>query len=80
MFFIEYFSIIQDIRQVTKKPLKTARRQWTEEEIEQLTKLYNEFKEAVDPVNRILDNLTVKRPKKRVVDKIMGTLILVQFI
>ena len=79
-FFIEYFSIIQDIRQVTKKPLKTARRQWTEEEIEQLTKLYNEFKEAVDPVNRILDNLTVKRPKKRVVDKIMGTLILVQFI
>ena len=48
MFFIEYFSIIQDIRQVTKKPLKTARRQWTEEEIEQLTKLYNEFKEAVE--------------------------------
>ena len=53
--------------------MKTARRQWTEEEIEQLTKLYHEFKDAVDTVNRILENLTMKRPKKRVVDKIMGT-------
>ena len=49
-----------------------APREWGEEEIVQLTKLYEEFKDAIDPANRILENLTVKRPKKRVVDKIMG--------
>ena len=58
---------------MTKKPLKMrAPREWGEEEIEQLTNLYKEFKEAMDPVNRILESLTIKRPKKRVVEKIMG--------
>ncbi len=49
-----------------------APREWAEEEIEQLTKLFAEFKDAIDPVNRIIESLTVKRPKKRVVEKIMG--------
>ena len=49
-----------------------APRVWAQEGIEQLTKLYNDFKDAMDPVNRIIEHLTVKRPKKRVVEKIIG--------
>ena len=65
--------LITDIREVTKKPLKIrAPREWAEEEVQQLKKLYEQFKDAMDPVNRILDHLSVKRPKKRVVEKILG--------
>jgi hypothetical protein len=63
----------KDIKEVTKKPLKMrASRDWSDEEVEQLKSLYNEFKDAVDPVNRIIDRMEVKRQKKRVVEKIMG--------
>ena len=62
---------------MTKKPLKIrAYRDWSEEEVEQLKSLYAEFKEAVDPVKRILDRMEVKRQKKRVVEKIMGKLMM----
>ena len=49
-----------------------APRVWAEEEIDQLRNLFEEYKDAMDPINRILDHLTVKRPKARVIDKIMG--------
>lgn len=48
-----------------------APRVWAEEEIDQLRNLFEEYKDAMDPINRILDHLTVKRPKARVIDKIM---------
>lgn len=41
-----------------------------------MTKLYAEFKWAQDPINRIIDNMTIKRPKRRVVEKIMGRFLL----
>lgn len=47
---------------------KTA---WSAEEIEQVVALYNEYKEATDVMGRILDNLTVKRPKKHVIEKLL---------
>ena len=65
-------ALITNIREVTNKPLKIkAPIEWGEEEIEQLKKLYDEFKDAIAPVNRIIDHLTVKRPKKRVIEKIL---------
>ena len=66
------FSIPQDKKEVTKKPISVRSRPWEEDEVEQLVKLYEEFKDAVDPVNRIIDHLRVKRPKRRIVEKIMG--------
>ena len=58
---------------MTRKPLKIrAPRIWADEEIDQLKYLYEEYKEAVDPINRILDHLNVKRPKSRIIEKIMG--------
>lgn len=49
-----------------------APRIWAEEEVDQLRNLFEEYKDAIDPINRILDHLAVKRPKARVIDKIMG--------
>ena len=64
---------VQDIKEVTKKPLKLrVSREWSEDEVNQLKTLYQEFKDAVDPVNRIIERMEVKRQKKRVVEKIMG--------
>ena len=68
---LKQMALITDIRQVTKKPLKTKAAPWTDEEIETLTRLYKEFEDAVDPVKRIIDQLPVKRQKKRIVEKIM---------
>ena len=48
-----------------------APRIWADEEIAELRKLYEEYKDAMDPINRILDHLTVKRPKARVIEKIL---------
>jgi hypothetical protein len=53
-----------------------ASREWSEDEVQQLRTLYQEFKDSVDPVNRILERMEVKRQKKRVVEKIMGQLLL----
>ena len=67
-----FFFPPQDIKEVTKKPLKMrAPRIWADEEIAELRKLYEEYKDAMDPINRILDHLTVKRPKARVIEKIL---------
>ena len=61
---------------MTKKPLKMkASRIWTDEDLEELKSLYNEFKDSIDPVKRIMERLKVQRQKKRVVEKIMGTLV-----
>merc|ERR1740129_148577 len=68
---LKQMKLITDIRQVTKKPLKTKGAPWTDEEIETLTRLYKEFKDAVDPVKMIIHQLPVKRQKKRIVEKIM---------
>jgi hypothetical protein len=64
---------LQNVREVTKKPLKMKTpREWGEDEVDQLKKLYEEFKDAINPVKMIIEHLTIKRPKKRVVEKIMG--------
>lgn len=65
---------------MTRKPLslKTPRL-WGEEEMDQLKALYEEFKDAMDPIGRIRERMKVQRPKKRVIEKIFGELwVLVQ--
>lgn len=66
-------SMFQSAKEVSKKPVRVRPpREWGEDEIEELRRLYEENKEAMDPVGRIIDHMTVKRPKKRIVDKIIG--------
>ena len=69
----KYNAYFQNSKELSNKPIRVrAPIIWGDEEIEQLKKLYEEYKDAVDPVNRIIDHLIVKRPKKRVIEKIMG--------
>ncbi|XP_049842526.1 protein timeless homolog [Schistocerca gregaria] len=46
-------------------------KEWSEAEEAQLRQLFEEFKDAMDPLDCILARLDVKRPKNRVKDKIV---------
>ncbi|XP_067015492.2 protein timeless homolog [Anabrus simplex] len=47
-------------------------KEWAPEEIEQLTALYQQFKDAYDPLGCIMERLTVRRPKSRVIEKLLS--------
>ncbi|XP_069688768.1 protein timeless homolog [Periplaneta americana] len=49
------------------RPSKT----WAEEEEQQLMELYEEFKDAIDPLGCIIDRLRVRRPKPRIAEKLL---------
>ncbi|CAH0554108.1 unnamed protein product [Brassicogethes aeneus] len=44
---------------------------WGAEEETQLRDLFEHFQEAIDPLTCIMDRLTVKRPKNRIVEKLL---------
>ncbi|GJQ77730.1 putative tmeless protein [Trypoxylus dichotomus] len=44
---------------------------WSEQEELQLRELYEQFKGAMDPLGCIMDRLDVKRPKNRIVEKLL---------
>lgn len=46
-------------------------KEWSEEELDQLKSLFAEYRDADDIISRVMDNLTVKRPKKRVIQKLL---------
>ena len=63
--------LIEDIKEVTRKPLKTKGRIWTDDEIDKLKILYEQFKDAIDPIKRIMENLSNQRTKRKIVEKIL---------
>jgi len=67
---LKAMGLIQNTKEITRKPIR-SRVQWSEDEIEALTRLYNEFKEAFDPVARIREHLGTKKSSRQVIDKIM---------
>ncbi|KAG1662164.1 Protein timeless [Nymphon striatum] len=46
-------------------------KEWSEEEIDHLKTLFEEFKNTPDVVGSIMDNLTIKRSKNKVKDKLL---------
>ncbi|XP_017783660.1 PREDICTED: protein timeless homolog, partial [Nicrophorus vespilloides] len=48
-----------------------APKQWGEDEEAQLQELYEEFKDAMDPLNCIMPRLDVHRPKNRIIEKLL---------
>ncbi|KAL3279151.1 hypothetical protein HHI36_016665 [Cryptolaemus montrouzieri] len=56
-----------------KKVRNTSRlpQQWSIDEEEQLKELYEQFKDAMDPMGCIIDRLTVPRPKNRIIEKML---------
>ncbi|MCL4138271.1 UNVERIFIED_CONTAM: hypothetical protein GTU68_039250 [Idotea baltica] len=63
--------IINDVKELRKTVRVRAPQQWSEVEITELRHLVTEYIDSVEPLERILDHMSVKRPKKRVVDKIL---------
>ena len=63
--------LIEDIKEVTRKPLKTKGRIWTDDEVDKLKILYEQFKDAIDPIKRIRENLSNQRTKRKIIEKIL---------
>ncbi|ROT65639.1 Timeless-like protein [Penaeus vannamei] len=64
--------LIRDVKELTRKTVKVKpAKVWSEVEEEELKMLFEEYKDAMDIVGRIMDNMITKRPKHRVVDKIL---------
>ena len=68
---LKAMNLIEDIKEVTRKPLKIKGRAWADEEVEILKTLYEKFKDAIDPVTRIKENLSNQRTKRKIIEKIL---------
>ncbi|XP_066948216.1 protein timeless homolog [Macrobrachium rosenbergii] len=70
---LKELGLIRETRQL--KPRNTvhvrAPRIWTEEEEGELRMLFEENKDAMDIVGRIMDHMVLRRPKPRVIEKIL---------
>ena len=55
---------------MTRKPIH-SRVQWSEDEVESLVRLYNEFKDAHEPVTRIREHFGTKKSTRNIIAKIM---------
>ena len=68
---LKELNLIEDIKEVTRKPLKTNGRTWTDEEVERLKILYDQFKDAIDPAKLIKEHLSNQRTKRKIIEKIL---------
>ncbi|XP_067687307.1 protein timeless homolog [Haliotis asinina] len=65
--------LIGSAKELKKKPSGMSRSgPWREEEELQLTDLYHQFKDSSDPLGNILSNLTNKRSKAKVIEKLIN--------
>ncbi|CAC5364082.1 TIMELESS [Mytilus coruscus] len=55
-----------------KQPGRRHAGPWTEEDEEELTNMFQEFKSSADPVGNIMSAMTVYRSKQRVIEKLLG--------
>ncbi|KAK7070397.1 hypothetical protein SK128_017324 [Halocaridina rubra] len=65
--------LINDSKELSgRKAVKVrAPKTWTEEEEGELRMLYEDNKDAMDIVGRIMDHMVIRRPKARVIEKIL---------
>lgn len=69
---LKEMGLIRDIKELKRKPLKVhVPKVWSEDEEQELRMLFEENKDAMDIVGRIIDNMVVRRPKHRVIEKIL---------
>ncbi|XP_022243538.1 protein timeless homolog [Limulus polyphemus] len=69
---LKYLGLIKDLKELRHKPTRTrVLIDWREEEEAELRQWYNQFRDATDVLSRIVENLTIKRPRHRVVEKML---------
>ncbi|KAK8723590.1 hypothetical protein OTU49_011453 [Cherax quadricarinatus] len=69
---LKEMGLITDMKQFRKKSSKPRPpRVWSEEEEDELRTLFDKYKDAMDIVGRIIDDMVVKRPRQRIIEKIL---------
>ncbi|KAG5330826.1 TIM protein, partial [Acromyrmex heyeri] len=63
--------LIVNSKGVRAEVQKRLPKEWSEEEIAQLTELWTQFKDDDDPVDLIFTDLRIKRPKPKIKEKIL---------
>ncbi|KAA0201056.1 hypothetical protein HAZT_HAZT005746 [Hyalella azteca] len=63
--------LIASLKELRKKPTRVMANQWTDVELDELKVLYEEHKDAMDPMSRILDFMVNRKPKHRVIEKLL---------
>ncbi|XP_029034529.1 protein timeless homolog isoform X2 [Osmia bicornis bicornis] len=63
--------LIVNSKSVRSEILKRLPTEWSEDEITQLTELWEQLKDDEDPVELIFNGLTIKRPKPKIKEKLL---------
>ncbi|XP_037090859.1 uncharacterized protein LOC119111135 [Pollicipes pollicipes] len=70
---LKTLGLISDTRQLKGRSAPAGPpREWTEQEVAELTELWSRYRDAADPLSMIFDHLTVRRPKNRIRDKLLA--------
>ncbi|EFN71111.1 Protein timeless-like protein, partial [Camponotus floridanus] len=68
---LKEMSLIVNSKNVRAEVQKRLPKEWSEEEITQLTELWTQFKDDDDPVDLIFTGLRIKRPKSKIKEKLL---------
>lgn len=68
---LKQLGILQNAKELHKSKSVQLKRDWTEEEISNLLQLYEKYKDSIDIVGLISQNLSNKIPKSRIVEKLL---------
>ncbi|XP_017756744.1 PREDICTED: protein timeless homolog, partial [Eufriesea mexicana] len=63
--------LIVNSKAVRSEVQKRLPKEWSEDEVSQLTELWQELKDDDDPVDLIFNGLTIKRPKPKIKEKLL---------
>ncbi|XP_014669894.1 PREDICTED: protein timeless homolog [Priapulus caudatus] len=72
VFQLKQQGLISSSKDLKKHKVRKSVNVWQEEEEYELKRLYEEFKDADDPVARILDNMIQKRSRNKVIEKCLS--------
>ncbi|XP_063423277.1 protein timeless homolog isoform X3 [Mytilus trossulus] len=65
-------NLISSAKELKRKQPGKHAGPWTEEDEEELTNMFQEFKSSADPLGNIMSAMTVHRSKQRVIEKLLG--------
>ncbi|XP_045461506.1 protein timeless homolog isoform X2 [Harmonia axyridis] len=63
--------LLTDYKKGNARKSAKVPKHWSPEEEDQLTELYEQFKDAMDPLGCIMDRLNVSRSKNRIIEKLL---------
>ncbi|XP_040577343.1 protein timeless homolog [Lepeophtheirus salmonis] len=68
---LKNLGLIQNTKEITRKPIVNRHNEWSEEDMDDLRELFIEFEDAVDPIARIKERLKGKKSKPKIISKIL---------